>query len=90
MNQFTKWEYLSVRFDFKGRGITQEFNLLDINGERVKGWAGSKGGFATTLPDFFKTAGEDGWELVSHVVNQDNQNNLVTLHYLTFKRAKTS
>ena len=28
-------KYLSVRFDYRGRGITQEFNLLDVNGQRL-------------------------------------------------------
>ena len=28
----------------------------------------------------------DGWELISHSVNQDNQSNGVTFHYLYFKR----
>ena len=44
--QFTratkKYEYLSIRYDYKGRGITQEFNLLDVNGERKIGWNDDK------------------------------------------------
>ena len=79
------WEYKSVRFDFKGRGITQEFNLLDVDGQRVTGWMGSSTAI-TTLPQLLQELGKQGWELVNHVVNQDNQTNLVTLHYLTFKR----
>lgn len=85
---YTQWEYLSVRFDFKGRGITQEFSILDVNGERVKSWAGGGDGAARTLPELLSRSGEIGWELVSHVVNQDNRTNGVTLHYLTFKRPK--
>jgi hypothetical protein len=81
-----KWEYLSIRFDYKGRGITQEFNLLDVNGERVKGWYNAGGKNAKTLPELMQLAGEDGWELVSHVVNQDNEMNGVTFHYMQFKR----
>ena len=30
-----RFEYKSIRLDYKGRGITQEINLLDIDGERV-------------------------------------------------------
>jgi len=30
--------------------------------------------------------GSDGWEMVSHVVNQDVQQNGVTFHYYNFKR----
>tara|TARA_B100000579_G_scaffold100291_1_gene79754 strand:+ start:76 stop:213 length:138 start_codon:yes stop_codon:yes gene_type:complete len=25
--------------DYKGRGVTQEINILDIDGERLRGWA---------------------------------------------------
>ena len=79
------WEYKNIRFDFLGRGITQEFNILDVDGERKKGWF--VGGLnVTTLPEMMNALGCEGWELVSHVVNQDNQTNNVTLHYMTFKR----
>ena len=79
------WEYKNIRFDFLGRGITQEFNILDVDGERKKGWF--VGGLSvTTLPEMMNALGGEGWELVSHVVNQDNQTNNVTLHYMSFKR----
>ena len=79
------WEYKNIRFDFLGRGITQEFNILDVDGERKKGWI--TGGLqVTTLPEMMNALGGQGWELVSHVVNQDLQTNNVTLHYMTFKR----
>jgi hypothetical protein len=42
------WDYKQIRFDFKGRGITQEMNLVDIDGERVRGWG--SGGEVPTLP----------------------------------------
>ena len=81
----TNWEYKNIRFDFLGRGITQEFNILDVDGERMKGWF--IGGLqVTNLPEMMNALGGDGWEIVSHVVNQDNQSNNVTLHYMTFKR----
>ena len=81
----TNWEYKNIRFDFLGRGITQEFNILDVDGERMKGWF--VGGLqVTTLPEMMNALGGEGWEMVSHVVNQDNQQNNVTLHYMTFKR----
>lgn len=79
-----RFEYKSVRLDFKGRGITQEINLLDIDGKRIKGWGSSTS--VPTLPEMMAALGSDGWELVSHVVNQDNQANGVTFHYYTFKR----
>lgn len=79
------WEYKNIRFDFLGRGITQEFNILDVDGERKKGWF--VGGLqVTTLPEMMNALGSEGWELVSHVVNQDLQQNNVTLHYMSFKR----
>lgn len=84
-----KYEYLSIRFDYKGRGITQEFNLLDINGERKVGWNDGKdkeGQLPNNLPDFLTMAGSQGWEMITHVVNQDNRANGVTLHYIHFKR----
>ncbi len=81
----TNWEYKNIRFDFLGRGITQEFNILDVDGERQKGWF--IGGLqVTSLPEMVNALGAEGWEMVSHVVNQDNQTNNVTLHYMSFKR----
>ncbi len=32
------WEYKHIRLDYRGRGITMEINLLDIDGERIRGW----------------------------------------------------
>ena len=78
------WEYKHIRLDYKGRGITQEINLLDIDGQRVRGCLDMKE--APTLPEIFAALGADGWETVSHVVNQDNETNGVTLHYYCFKR----
>lgn len=80
-----KFEYKFIRADLKGRGITLEINLLDIDGVRVSGWGDDKGkGF--TLPALLQRLGSQGWEMVNHTVNQDNKSNLVTLHYFSFKR----
>lgn len=91
--QFTramkKYEYLSIRYDFKGRGKTQEFNLLDVNGERKIGWNDNKdktGKFPNNLPDFLNMLGSQGWEAITFAVNQDNKSNGVTFHYMNFKR----
>ena len=78
------FEYKHIRLDYKGRGITQEINILDIDGERIRGWMGSNE--VPTLPEMFSKLGADGWEMVSHVVNQDVQQNGVTFHYYNFKR----
>ena len=81
----TNWEYKHIRLDYKGRGITQEINLLDIDGERIRGWGSSNE--VPTLPEMFQALGKDGWEMVSHAVNQDMQTNGTTFHYYIFKRA---
>ena len=80
----SQWEYKFIRFDYKGRGITQEINLLDIDGIRVRGWANNKE--VPTLPEMVAVLGKDGWEMISHMVNQDNVANGVTWHYINFKR----
>ena len=77
------FEYKFVRADLKGRGITLEINLLDIDGERVSSWSDEKG---FTLPGLLSKLGSQGWEMVNHTVNQDNKANTVTLHYFSFKR----
>ena len=79
-----KFEYKHIRLDYKGRGITQEINILDIDGERIRSWG--SGTEVPTLPEMFEALGKDGWEMVSHVVNQDVSNNGVTFHYYNFKR----
>ena len=84
-----RWDYKSIRLDYKGRGITQEINLLDIDGERVRSWTDNfSSKEVPTLPELFAKLGDDGWEMISHVVNQDITQNGVTLHYYNFKREK--
>ena len=78
------FEYKHIRLDYKGRGITQEINILDIDGERIRGWAGTAN--VPTLPEMLSKLGSEGWEMISHVVNQDVQQNGVTFHYYNFKR----
>ena len=84
-----RWDYKHLRLDYKGRGITQEINLLDIDGERIRGWSDN---FASkdvpTLPEILNKLGDDGWEMISHVVNQDLAANGTTMHYYNFKREK--
>ena len=85
MDQPKKWEYKSIRFDYLGRGITQQINLLDIDSKRLRGW-GNRDATAPSLSKILADLGRDGWEMVSHTMNQDNQNNGVTFHYMQFKR----
>ena len=84
-----RWDYKHIRLDYKGRGITQEINLLDIDGERVRGWSDNfSSKEVPTLPDILNKLGDDGWEMISHVVNQDLAQNGTTMHYYNFKREK--
>ena len=83
------WEYKHIRLDYKGRGITQEINILDIDGERLRGWSDNfSSNEVPTLPELLERLGNEGWEMVSHVVNQDLTPNGTTMHYYNFKREK--
>tara|TARA_B100000945_G_scaffold310511_1_gene302569 strand:+ start:758 stop:1012 length:255 start_codon:yes stop_codon:yes gene_type:complete len=79
-----KFEYKHIRLDYKGRGITQEINILDIDGERLRSWGDMNE--VPSLPEMFGRLGEDGWEMITHVVNQDLKQDGVTFHYYNFKR----
>ena len=84
-----RWDYKHLRLDYKGRGITQETNLLDIDGERIRGWSDNfSSKDVPTLPEILNKLGDDGWEMISHVVNQDLAVNGTTMHYYNFKREK--
>ena len=84
-----RWDYKHLRLDYKGRGITQEINLLDIDGERVRGWSDNfSSKEVPSLPEILNKLGDDGWEMISHVVNQDLAANGTTMHYYNFKREK--
>ena len=84
-----RWDYKHLRLDYKGRGITQEINLLDIDGERVRGWSDNfSSKEVPSLPEILNKLGDDGWEMISHVVNQDLAQNGTTMHYYNFKREK--
>ena len=84
-----RWDYKHIRLDYKGRGITQEINLLDIDGERVRGWTDNfSSKEVPSLPEILNKLGDDGWEMISHVVNQDLAANGTTMHYYNFKREK--
>ena len=81
-----KWNYLALRFGFKGLGVTQELSSLDHNGERLGDtWTSERGHVATTLPELLTLAGEEEWELVTHAV-QISSSSGMSEHYLTFKR----
>ena len=52
------YEYKHIRLDHKGRGITQEIHILDIDGVRVTGWF--SGGNVPTLPELLQQLGNAG------------------------------
>ena len=81
------WDYMAIRFSFKGLGVTQELTSLDHNGERLDAWEDERGQVAKTLPELLTFAGEDGWELVTHAVHT-SQSSGMPEHYLNFKRPK--
>jgi len=72
-----KWEYLSVRFTFKGFGATKEFHELSVDGDKLKV---NDRKIVNSLPELLEFAGDDGWELTTHTGE--------TYHYMTFKRPK--
>jgi hypothetical protein len=72
-----KWEYLSVRCQFKGLGATKEFYALAVDGDKLKV---ADNRVVNSLPELLEYAGEDGWELVCHAVE--------TYHYMQFKRPR--
>ena len=84
-----KWSYLSVRFTFKGRGITQEFQVLDVDGERLQSYGKDNPRFVNTLPEFLESVGDDGWEFASHT-SVYNQSSSGTEHFMLFKRPKAN
>ena len=84
IQKMNKFEYKHIRLDYKGRGITQEINLLDIDGERIRGWGGTQE--VPTLPEMFEALGKDGWELITHAVHYSNYDESIVFHYYTFKR----
>ena len=78
------WRYKHIRLNYRGRGITQEIDVLDVDGERLTGWADSK--TMPTVPQLFDSLGKEGWELVTHVIHQDGSGGMV-FHYYTLRRS---
>lgn len=73
------WEYLSVRFQFKGLGVTKEFMNLAVDGAKLNP---IENDVVNTLPELLVLAGDDGWELTTHIVMSD------AYHLMHFKRPK--
>jgi hypothetical protein len=45
----------------------------------ARGWLSASKQTAATLPEFLRLSGEDGWELISHAVNQDLRTRLKSI-----------
>ncbi len=73
------WEYLSVRFQFKGLGVTKEFMNLAVDGAKLNP---IEKDVVNNLPELLVLAGDDGWELTTHIVMSD------AYHLMHFKRPK--
>jgi len=79
-----KYEYLTIRYDIKGRGITGEFDFLDINGRRVidRGGYGDTDFWGDRESSLFAKLGEAGWLLINHSEGGAEE----IFHYATFVR----
>ena len=80
-----QWDYLSIRFSYKGLGIKQEFSILDVDGERVLSRSEQDEEAPRKLKDLLKWVGEDGWELVTHTIAESSG-----MQYMTFKRPQVT
>ena len=76
-----RWAYLSIRFNDKGLGIKKEFELLDIDGERVSGHRNKSEETPQSLPELLARLGADGWELATHEHAEASG-----MHHMHFKR----
>lgn len=77
-----QFEYKYVSFQFQQESkFTKLINKLEINGVPATAWQRDAPD-ATTLSDLLTHAGDEGWELVSHCVDE------YAYHHLYFKREK--
>ena len=62
------YEYLLVRYEPKGLGITGEFEYLDINNKRVINYLEEDSSkiWGNTEAELFQKLGKAGWRLVNH------------------------
>ncbi len=79
-----QYEYLTIRYDIKGRGITGEFDFLDVNGERVidRGGDGDTHFWGDRESALFEKLGKAGWMLVNHSEGGAEE----IFHFATFMR----
>ncbi|MEO1300182.1 MAG: hypothetical protein AAFW75_31305 [Cyanobacteria bacterium J06636_16] len=50
-----KFQFMNVRYQLQGRGITGEIQTLYVNGQQISEF--------TTIDQFYNSMGEQGWEL---------------------------
>lgn len=81
-----RYDYLLIRYAFQGRGISGEFNFLDVNGERVltRGGVGDIETWGPSETILFSRLGEAGWQLVGYDVIGESE--MGSSHYAKFIR----
>ena len=88
--QIQTWEYKNIRFQFLGRGRTQEFQTLDVDGAKVMGQITGRNRGMLRLPELMNALGAEGWELLSHTLTNDHHDrhreDKNSLHTMIFKR----
>jgi hypothetical protein len=50
-----KFQFMNVRYQLVGRGVTGEISTLYVNGQQVKDFA--------TIDKFYNAIGQEGWEI---------------------------
>ena len=50
-----KFQFMNVRYQLVGRGITGEISNLHVNGQRITKFK--------TIDEFYNNVGEQGWEI---------------------------
>lgn len=50
-----KFQYMNIRYQLKGRGITGEISTLYVNGQQVDKFQ--------TIDEFYNSMGQQGWEI---------------------------
>lgn len=50
-----KYQFMNVRYQLIGRGITGEISTLYVNGQEIKQFK--------TIDQFYNSMGEQGWEI---------------------------
>jgi hypothetical protein len=82
-----QYQYLTLRYSYQGRGISGEFNFLDVDGERIitRGGVGDVETWGPTEAILYRKLGEAGWQLVGYGVAGESEG-VGSTHYAKFIR----